>query len=70
MRMAEITLKAQVRVVEVGEAGGGGHAITLGFEDGEVMFLASMDQCRAAAPALFTDVEATVTFTVPGVSRG
>ncbi len=63
--MVEITLKSKARVVELGDDGEGRPCITLGFEDGEILFPSTVEDCRLAARALCTDVSVVVTFKVP-----
>lgn len=62
--MVEITLKSKARVVELGDDGDGRPCITLGFEDGDVLFPSTVENCRLAARALCTEVSVVVTFRV------
>lgn len=62
--VVEIVLQSKARVVEIGDDGSGRPCITLGFEDGEVLFPSKIEDCRLAARALCTDVSVVLTFKV------
>jgi hypothetical protein len=68
--VAEISAKATVRVIEIGDDGEGRPSVTLGFDDAEILLrLATRDDCRALAAVLGDDAEVTITIAIPGGRR-
>lgn len=68
--MAEIVAKMDAHVVAVGEAGDEDPSVTLGTEDGDVLvFLRSIEECRALAPLLGRDIEITIAIPLPEKGR-
>jgi hypothetical protein len=70
--VAEITVRTRAQVVETGEDGKGRPSVTLGISDNDdiLLRLASIDECRALAPALLSKVDVTITIAVPGGRHG